>query len=397
MSCAVPIDARPGRAGALYNMALAGTGVKVNLSGAVGVNPASCLDKLRLSAWTVCPASAFLRVCEGRGTDFRHGGPSRSRNLGKRRRWKTWASWTGDGGGTVYVQVEHVESLTVADSSQFIIEFNPSKCTRLDFSLIAGLMRALESSAPVVERVDYAVTYPIPRGLLMLDDRQRAMDMFGVGAWGPETERTGFRRGAPVQFQLYDKRAERLSKGVDIGENATRFELTVNGAYVAGLVDAAGKPLHPDGLRLRDLPGLPWAGGDVTVRAFTFDPATIHDEVFAWAALACRGLGVRTVLAVAKRLGWRLERREQFLACCVPELGPSPAVVWAARFRADASRVVDLLVDGERGHPLPGNQDDSFRREVLIDWGDGAAAGEQRSAAPAASIAAEPDAVPGPG
>lgn len=370
-SFSVGLDRRPGKPGALYNMALAGTSQNRELL--VGAWPGTGLDKLRLSCWCGLKPD---RVFNGSRVEVRTAGHQvlklipaarlergkvqRGRNRGDRESWRTWAHVRAGlvpGDATIYVQHDWEVGRLMSEAGKLVIEFNPAYMTRGDWDFIRALLQACEVWTLYVERVDYRMDYPVPRGLLLLDDRQREADQFGVGPAGPQTERTGFRRGATIQFQLYDKRAERRARaGQELGEDMTRFELTVNGA-------ADGSEL-----RLVDLPAMVWPAGDVTVRSFVFDPATIYDAEFAWAALACRGNGLKTVLSVAKRLGWSMRRREQFLGCIVPEVQPSPSAVWGRCFAADAARVVGLLVD-DAGQVRAGDAE-SLRHDPVIDWGN---------------------------
>jgi hypothetical protein len=226
-----------------------------------------------------------------------------------------------------------VEGQFSSGSVRLAVELNPAKLSEGDWEAIRASLLALGVRRPWVERFDFAIDYRVPRGLLVLDDRSRAMDCFGLGAAGPETERTGFRKGSKLKLQLYDKRAERMAKaGVDLGEDCTRFEAQV-------------QPAGDQDTTLAGLAAFPCPLQSCTVRQFAFDPATLYDPDFAFAALAVRGCGLRTVLATAKRMGWRSDKREQFVEVVVPEVRPSPAALWAREFPRVASAAVANLID----------------------------------------------------
>jgi hypothetical protein len=280
--------------------------------------------------------------------------------------------------GVVYWQIDQSPTRMISGASKLIVEFNPAKLTRGDLHLVAGGLKTLAgASRVVVERYDFAMDYALPRGLLTLDDRGREMDCFGVGVSGPQTERTGFRKGSKLKLQLYDKRAELAVRGVTLDEDRARFEVQVLG--------------RPDGdVFLDELESQPCPLGSATVRAFNFDPATIFDESFALAALAVRGNGMRTVLATLRRMGWRKSRRDQFEACVVREVDPSPSQLWASHFRDSVRSVVGHLL-GEDGRPLltpyvvkpePGTG------KLVVDWGS--FGGDASSERPASEPRSDP-------
>ena len=181
------------------------------------------LDKLRLWGLTdvkLEDASEHVYGCQA------------SRIVNGRRRGafqpRTFKAWTESPGveGGIYVQLQDVRT----HSRELVVEFNPAKMSDVQYKSLLYTLQAFgitDLGSMVVERYDVAFDYQCDRSLLLLDDRVRLMDLFGCGRKGPETERTGFRRGSREKHQLYDKTAERRSKGCDARENITRYEVTI--------------------------------------------------------------------------------------------------------------------------------------------------------------------------
>ena len=338
-------------ASAPYNMALAGYVSEKNMRGGVGWSQlrrevrtsypvlSVHLDKLRLTCWVqgVSPGDLRERVLGAHGSKVRRG-----RNFGAREVTveQVWNSPPRSDGG-VYFELRSGEGPM---SSRLVIEFNPAKVTSSDWLAVAGAAVLCGVSLPdrlFVERYDVAFDFDAPRRVLLLDDRKRLADHFNVGAFGPQTERTGYRKGSPIKHQLYDKSAERQAKGADCRYGVTRYEVQVfkpaEFAPLPLLGDGGGAP------RLVDLASLPWPGGDVTVRCVPFHPMRVADVVWGSLIASARGMGLRYAVNMAKVLGLSSEKRHRWLDCAVPEVDHSPRLLWASRFPAAVERELACL------------------------------------------------------
>lgn len=320
-----------GSPSALYNMALARAHEKQAIPPLTPI-----LDKLRLSAplpeeWD--PEKLSEQTLGGiDGWKAR-----RQRNWG-RSEVTDWAgSLLAAGDTSVWVRVRCV----VGHPPQLCVEFNPAKLTAYELQSV-GLFLWTHGADPDsvwVDRYDVAFDYRVPRPLLMLDDRLRCMDTFGIGPCGPQTARTGFRKGSRLKAQLYDKGAERASKGVHVDGDVTRFELQV---WPLGHAVTSGSRSWENPPRLSELGGESWPGGAITVRALQYDPATISDDVFACGA-ALAHYSMRHARAfVKKRLG--VKRLEVWEDSCVGEVRPSPRSVFVEGWRRTVDDFRDVFV-----------------------------------------------------
>jgi hypothetical protein len=254
-----------------------------------------------------------------------------------------------------------------------VVEYNPQKVTepnQVGLGMSLGAL-GLPPAHLFVERYDPALDIPLPRGYLLLDDRRRNPDLFEVGPEGPQTERTGFRRGSRLKCQLYDKRAERAAAGVDIdAPYLTRFELQVlrpgpldDGGGLFGAADGregpdlasggsrpSGAPAWPKGfdcLTLGELPYVGYPGGSVTVRGIAYDPCTIADVRMSSLAHSARFGGFKAAMHWAKHYLSR-EKLGVWLGACLPEVSPSPAVVFRRGWKRAVEDVSAPLVEGLR-------------------------------------------------
>jgi hypothetical protein len=302
------------------------------------------LDKLRLSGSTMVPGEAFCRHIWGLTSN----GVKRTRNFGTRATIRNWGTSGAEPRtpGVIYWQHDEREGGIV---HAFVVEFNPQKLDPEGWSSLRRSLAELGVSDPGVlwvERYDGAVGFNVPRSLLLLHDPVRKSDHFSVGTCGPETERTGFRKGSRIKHQLYDKRAEAESRGDASGDELTRYEVQV-------LKPTAEPGGEGDLLRLVDLPGVPWPGGDVEVRAVHWDPQSVADPLYMGLAALARGLSVRCALGEAKRWGWNTTKRERFLSIMLPVIRPDLRSVWAAGWR-EACEAVARLLQGSVSRPLAG-------------------------------------------
>jgi hypothetical protein len=221
----------------------------------------------------------------------------------------------------VYFQVNAIEGMSTHNA---VAEFNPAKMGLSDWNSLAMTLgiQGVDFDRVWVERVDAAFDYSIVRRALVLDDRKRKSDFFSAGASGPETQRTGFRRGSRLKQQLYDKTAERRSAGMDVRGIVSRFEVQT-------------WPLNatPDGLNaplpLSSLVTLPYPG-DATLRLAPFHWGRVdRPEVAGFIALAL-GQSVRTARRfMMDVVGWHVRRVDELVDQVLPPVQPSPTAVWS--------------------------------------------------------------------
>lgn len=356
-------------ASAAYNMALAGTGQKLNVNVTSAGTPRCpqsvrrgrgwsengrvprteypflglTVDKLRLGAWVrVQPAKLGEHVwgCHNFYVQkgLRRGGVQPM--VGK-----AWTAAPGEPGG-VYIQLTDDGRCS---SRRLVVEFNPAKMDEdVGWYGLGVTLRKLGVPASLrgvwVDRVDAAFDWEAPRCALFLDDRHRMADFFGLGPRGPQTERTGFRRGSRRKFQLYDKTAERKASGAgDVRADVTRFEVQLlkPDRPMLPLVDGAD---GTEALPVVGLADLGWPGGDVTVRCLPYHPMGVEDFRFAAFLAMCRGLGVRAAVRWARdRLGVRHSIVDDWLWLGCPEVCPSPRLMWARHWCAAATSCVERL------------------------------------------------------
>ena len=356
-----------GRASALYNMALAGTPQKVNVTSgsasksrnpvrrgrgwaANGRVPRSdfpflglAVDKLRLGAWVrVAPKELGERVW---GCENSYVQKGRKRVDVQPAVGKAWTKGQGEPGG-VYLQITDDG---LSGSRRLVVEFNPAKLDDVGWGGLGLTLRklgVLESLRGVwVDRVDAAFDWEAPRCSLVLDDRQRLADHFGVGRQGPQTERTGFRRGSKLKHQLYDKTAERRAAGADARANVTRYEVQLlkPDRPVMPLLDGPGAE-GVEALPVVGLADLGWPGGDVTVRCLPYHPMAVADPRFVGFLSMVRGQGVRAAIGWARDvMGVRHQVVDDWMWLGAPEVCPPPRVLWARHWFAAASECVERL------------------------------------------------------
>ena len=334
-----------------YNMALVGEAQETNLQTIrrlkrlradtspqlVGV----VVDKLRLSFYSsISPED--LPACVMGLNKHRLGF---ARRVGDQAvpRCKAWTKPPRVEGG-VYYQCDKLPFLP-SGSSLIVAEFNPAKLDDAGWAFFGATLAKMGVTDPdtlFVDRYDAAFDYLAPRPHLMLSDMRRVMDLFGVSRNGPETERTGFRRGSDLRSQLYDKTAERASTGSQCVKDLTRFELMVSSPAPVS-TDA---PLYGSGpsdvLCLGDLHLAGYPGRDITVRAVAFNALRVADHVYGSLAAYARALGLRAALGYARKVfGLNAAQRAQWLDTLLPELDNAPRIVWPQRWASavDHARV----------------------------------------------------------
>lgn len=297
------------------------------------------VDKLRLSFYSSVTVEAF--------GDAVVGALSSKVGLGRQRgrmvvpRCQAWTKPPKVEGG-VYWQCDRHD---VLPSSACLVaaEFNPQKLEDDQWDKLGASLRALgveDVGSVYVDRYDGCVDYAARREALLLDDRRRLMDMFGIGRKGPETERTGFRAGSRLRAQLYDKTAERRSKGYDAVDGVVRFELMVGRP---GPVDPAA-PLYghapSDALLLRDLGRVPYPGGDITVRCMAYNPLRVMNHVFGSLAAYARGVGLRSAIGYSRDVfQFTAAQRDQWLSTMLPVLDHAPSAIWSRLWPTAVERV----------------------------------------------------------
>ena len=343
-----------------YNMALASTPQKVNVSGRArrglgfpehGRAPVDTFrasivcDKLRLGAWILGLEPENLRECVW-GCANGYVVKGRRRGHIQPRVGKAFTEARGVE-GMVYFELRD-DGLSM--SRRLVVEFNPVKLDEGQWRALGLSLRALgvDLGKMWVDRTDGAIDYHAARRVLLLDDRQRLADHFGCGPNGPETERTGFRRGSRLKFQLYDKTAERRAKGVDTVADVTRFEVQVHkptehiaaSPLIGGPAEAVDEAWRLDRLHL-----MPWQGGAVTVRCVPFHWLALADPDWRGFLFAARGLGMRYAIRQFREMGWAHRGVQRLVDCCVPVVMPAPDDVWRAGWGQAASEAVGKLVD----------------------------------------------------
>lgn len=300
----------------LYNMRLAGMDQKP-----VPLLHRVSLDKLRV-VWVTTAGPECLESVWCRSNLY----PARPTGYGGRT--LKARAWSGDRGdeGVVYYEHRRVEGGRLGT---ILVEFNPCKVDVLGQWGICHWLRSLNLKPWMgwVERFDVAIDYVAGRSTLLLDDPVRLSDRFGCGPKGCETERTGFRAGSRLRLQLYDKAAERSSRGFEgVAAGLTRFEVSV-------------RP-EVDALVLRDLPAASWPCARETVRWAPFEPELVESNVerlLLWLALSS---SMRQCRAEAK-LCLCPRKRDVFFGSVLPEVHPAPVdafrVHWADAVVRDAA------------------------------------------------------------
>lgn len=313
-----PVFDAEDEASALYNMALAEVAGKPLLKSR-GV----LLDKLRVSCWTMADPDQLVSSVFGLS----------NKRTGKGRRIGdfqplVWEAWSGERGadGVVYYRITDVPGMVASSSRRVSVEFNPQKIAPVFQEPIGEWLRAAGGSPESVwvERFDAAFDYTGPRGACVLDDPQRKSDRFECDHWGCESERSGYRRGSKMKFQVYDKTAERAAAGVELPDPVVRFEC---------------QWWNPDGvaITLPDLASMAWPFGRATMRHCICEPSRIADHVLRLLTRIAIAGSLRMARNEAK-LCCSAERKAQFLNCIFPEPHPSPRDVWASSWRAAVVR-----------------------------------------------------------
>jgi len=302
------------------------------------------VDKLRLGFYSSTPCTDFAASVVALVSSRLGQGPRRG-NM-RPLQFRGWTKPHRVEGG-VYWQADQQLSMP-SGSSYVVCEFNPQKLDGDQWQALRDSLAALgvtDVRSVFVERYDAAFDYCSPRHNVILDDRRRLVDMFGVGRKGPQTERTGFRKGSPLKAQLYDKTRERRDKGVDGRDNVSRFELMV---IKPGPADDSPAPLYgfkpSDALVLGDLGRVGYPGGDITVRAIAYHPLRVANHAFGSLTAYARGLGLRAALGYAVDVfQLKSSQRQQWLDTFLPQLVHSPPDVFRSSWPSAVDSVLHRL------------------------------------------------------
>lgn len=330
-------------ASAVYNVALAQTAQNETHDSVGPLSASISCDKLRLACIPrhKLTRGSILPPVERMMGGGLHYSARPGRNWGEQAVTKHVACLFGkpEDHGVAFVEF-HQYGDGVVGRDKLVVEFNPNKVfgDNLQFLTNWFVPRAGWGwSDWWVERHDVAFDYAAPRHVFALDDPSRKLDMFGVGPTGPETERTGYRRGSKLRAQVYDKGAENGT-----GELLTRFELQVN----ASVEHHYGKRKVVEWPRLFEIPGLGWPAEGVNLTFFGHGliPRCLNLE---WLlTMHARAYGVRGAMAFARNLLGE-KRRKIWRAEMVREVDPAPKDLYRAGWRGAVDRVRQAL--GEVG------------------------------------------------
>lgn len=343
-----------GLSSAPYNMALVGYASKTNLirrgwshdrgqpPEPIPIQSLHC-DKLAIGTWLLIPPRMAEPLISGL-FNAKHG---QGRRRGHKRVYRSqyWTAPPKSEGG-IYTQIEVGDG---DSSSKLRIEYNPAKMTTESWNHLHTTLKNLRITDPRamwIDRYDAAFDYQVRRRQVILDDRKRKVDNLECGPWGPETERSGYRRGSLLKAQIYDKIAERRAANPDADPGAghlSRFELQVIKPEPITSAPMYGRVPCPDRMQVGDLPYASYPGGDITVRCLYFHPLRVADPLHSSLTLAARGMGVRFALNYAKQSGISGEKRREFMDTMMPEVNPSPGQVWAKRWMSAAQKTISQL------------------------------------------------------
>lgn len=260
--------------------------------------------------------------------------PGKARAIGRQVVRKWWGPiWGGVGiEGNVLGEVEWLEG---SGTSYFRLIFNPQKVLPSALRLVGWFAGRVGWRLPTVwvERYDAAVDWEVHRGVLLLDATRHKTDALGMVAYGPETERLGYRKGSRLRVQVYDKTAERAAAGH--GEETPGF-LTRAEVQVSGLQDCV----------LADLPAVPCPmPPGVEVRAMAYDPATLACGFHAAVAVACRFGGIRYARALSRQW-WKGQERAEVIETVAPVVKPSWRQVFADGWWSEVLNVLQPFAEG---------------------------------------------------
>lgn len=200
-----------------------------------------------------------------------------------------------------------------------------------------------------VQRVDVAFDFfGRCRECLRLDPGACSITEFGKRRGrAAQTELVGHKWPSRFQAQLYDKTAERAARGKDAVANWLRFEVRRLSPFpVVGEAEARS-------IKLADLPHLAWLVPEsVVCREFVRAAGDYQDKRYQLLADVAFAYGTKAaedasalVLGVGK-LPTGDYPRDQLRGCMWPEVEPSPAAVFAARWPREAFGVLDALRAG---------------------------------------------------
>lgn len=285
------------------------------------------LDRLALESsilTSLDDVEAELRACEvsrvvrGRG-----------RNVGSRRveRVQCWTHPRGHEGG-VFIRVQDEG---IAASKSVRIEGNPAHEDAVAYMGLACRLLGVDPLGAWVDRWDVAIDYAAERRAVTVGDPRRETRPVG-GRLSPETQYVGA-RGADVSVVLYDKSRERAVKGVNGRAGVVRFEVRV-------------RPRDP--VRLRDLGGVPYPAESFVLSHLDHAPWKVADVRLGVAMEHARWRGVPSAMGMLRCHGVRSSVRDQFRACAMPDVRPSPGRVFAECWPAVVAGVAERLAVASR-------------------------------------------------
>jgi hypothetical protein len=199
-------------------------------------------------------------------------------------------------------------------SHNLVVQFNPAKLDAVGQSLLREVWSVVGFDRLFVEEFHAAFDYDVPRRAVLLDDRKRKGDAFGIGAKGAESWRTGYRKGSMLRQQVYDKTAERRAAGADARGHVTRFE-----------VQQKRDDQYPlSGLGAVEFPA------DADVRVLPWHPGRIASIAHAGMAALAISHGVRFAIAWAReQYGWRQAKIADAVEQLFPVIQRSPVDAWS--------------------------------------------------------------------
>lgn len=277
-------------------------------------------DKLRLL--TICGGREFSEGVIGAGWSPWRAGRRRGHLASETR-------IAGELGSGVMWTERRFEGLS---QTELRVEFSPFRQSPGAMAVIGTMLRGRKVW---VERCDVAFDLRgVERCRLRLDPGRMKLDHIGMTPRGPETERVGFRKGSKRKAQLYDKRAERLARGVEVADPWVRFELQ---AWAPFDIGGESRDVLLGELGDIECPIPP----DVTVRGLA-GPDGFGDQRYLALASVAFLHGTRVAENAARQiLGPKYRDQLRFVA--FPELDPSPREVFSLKWAAEARRVLSCL------------------------------------------------------
>lgn len=263
---------------------------------------------------------------------------------GKRRgRWATAVRWgraVGWGGEPVFVKHTAVDGLVTAELR---VEFNPALQGVGGCAALGEFLRAAEVDVGggVVERADVACDLlGVDRSTFRLDGGRHHMTRWGEPDQSGFSEGVGYGGAWDAQALLYDKRAERVAKGLDDPGPWMRFEVRGRGRWLSSVGAGPGERV-----RVRDLGSLVWPGKpEWCVREFVTQPESFADDRYWLLAAAAYGCGTRFSERAAREvLGRNTSYRDRLRCVAWPAVEPCPRAAFERVWPAVCARYVGAL------------------------------------------------------